>query len=78
LDAEDLSRLHLSEATLFDEPIYLKCEAGFQQFLFGMRKPEIRKNIAAALFEFPASSRNHVYLMIYLVNSAIRFRRHKP
>jgi len=49
LDAEDSPCLHLSEAALLDEAVNLEREAGFQQFLFGVREPEISEDVSAAL-----------------------------
>lgn len=60
LDSEYLPSLCLSEATLFNEPVNLEREACFQEFLFGMGKPEIGEDVSAALFRLHRLFRGHL------------------
>jgi len=48
LDAEDVARPRLRQPALLDETVDLQREIGLELLAFGIREPEVAKDVAAA------------------------------
>ena len=60
-DAQDFPRLRLLQAALLDQPVNLQRQLGFQQFLLGVGKAEVGKNISATSLEVWFSYRDGLF-----------------
>lgn len=49
LDAEDFTRLSLCKPALFNQAVDAQCQMRLELLTFGVRKPEVGENVAAAL-----------------------------